>query len=416
MLQAHAGCEEGAAAGQATAALDVDNESLAGKTAGELEATLARWLRDAARLAARRGEAVLASLVTPIEPQDPLRVFERARALGQRFFWSDGRPENPARRLTLVGAGEIHRVEGDGARRFQAVGAGWAALRERTWVEGPQVAGTGPVFLGGFAFDPEPPESPSKALGPAAAGPIRGALGGEGPSPWEAFPAALMRVPELLLTGQGRAFWLTVNAWVGPGRDVQELAGRLARGVTRFVREEPAGTDRAVQPSRSAAGAPQVLDGDPDPWYEAVAQAAEAVRNGLVAKVVLARPQRVRLPDAVAPDRVLAALAAQNPRATLFCLELGESAFLGATPEHLAQVAGGWVESMALAGSAPRGTSPDEDERLGRELLSSPKNREEHRIVVDAVREALEPLTSHLDVAPEPGLLKLPTIQHLFTP
>ena len=71
---------------------------------------------------------------------------------------------------------------------------------------------------------------------------------------------------------------------------------------------------------------------------------------------------------------------------------------------------------MALAGSAPRGGTPEADERLGEELLASPKNREEHQVVVEAVRAALAPLTVHLEVAPEPRLLKLPTIQHLFTP
>lgn len=416
MLQAHAAGEGVPAAGQATLALDRDNHHLAGQTAGELEVTLSRWLRDAAGLAARRGRALLASLVTPVEPQDPLLAFQRARALGPRFFWNDRRSEDPAKRLALVGVGEAHRVEGEGGDRFLAVASGWAGVTEQAWVEGPQVPASGPVFLGGFAFDPAGREAPYGAPGATAATPIRGALGVPGPSPWGDFPAALMRVPQLLLSEWGRACWLTVNAWVEPGLEVEELARRLARGVRSFLGGEPAGKDPAGAALHSAAVASRVPDGDPAPWYEAVARAAQAVREGLVAKVVLARPQMVQLPEAVTPDRILAALAVQNPRATLFCLEVGESAFLGATPEHLAQVAGGWVESMALAGSAPRGATPEEDERLGLELLASPKNREEHQIVVSAVRQALEPLTSRLEVAPEPGLLKLPTIQHLFTP
>lgn len=417
MLQPHTAGRGGAPARRAALALDVVAPGRAGQSGGDLETILARWLGEAAGEAARRGEPVLTSWVAPTEPQDPLALFQRARTLGPRFFWSERRAQGESGRLALVGAGEAYRVNGKGEGRFRAVGTRWAQLGERVWLQGPRVPATGPVFLGGFAFDPRP-EAPPGGLGPAPGGEIRGAFGLQDLSLWEGFPPALMLVPQLLVTGWGGTFWLTVNAWVAPGLEPRPLARRLARQVEGLLSGETVEPDRALEASGPglASEAPRTLDQDPGPWFKAVAQAAQAVRQGLVEKVVLARPQKVQLPDQVMPDRVLAALAAQNPQATLFCVDLGEGVFLGATPEHLAQVTDGRVESMALAGSAPRGATPEEDERLGRELLASPKNREEHQVVVSAVRGALQPLTSSLEVAGEPGLLKLPTVQHLFTP
>ena len=89
--------------------------------------------------------------------------------------------------------------------------------------------------------------------------------------------------------------------------------------------------------------------------------------------------------------------------------------FVGATPERLVFAQDGQVHTMALAGSAPRGASEQEDRQLGMELLSSEKNQREHAIVVNMVRNALENLCSHVQVADTSRLLKLQNIQHLQT-
>jgi menaquinone-specific isochorismate synthase len=71
---------------------------------------------------------------------------------------------------------------------------------------------------------------------------------------------------------------------------------------------------------------------------------------------------------------------------------------------------------MALAGSAPRGVTDEEDQRFGAELLHSAKNQGEHQFVVTTIRDALSSLCSRVWVAHAPRLLKLKNIQHLETP
>jgi hypothetical protein len=73
-------------------------------------------------------------------------------------------------------------------------------------------------------------------------------------------------------------------------------------------------------------------------------------------------------------------------------------------------------ETVAIAGSAPRGDDSAEDERLAAGLLASGKYREEHAVVVDMLRASLGPIVETLDVADGPVVLPLRHLQHLETP
>ena len=89
---------------------------------------------------------------------------------------------------------------------------------------------------------------------------------------------------------------------------------------------------------------------------------------------------------------------------------------LGATPERLVRLAGRRVDTAAVAGSAARGRSPEEDARLARALSESKKEQAEHAVVVRALRAALEDLCAELTLPEAPRLLRLDGIQHLETP
>jgi menaquinone-specific isochorismate synthase len=70
---------------------------------------------------------------------------------------------------------------------------------------------------------------------------------------------------------------------------------------------------------------------------------------------------------------------------------------------------------MALAGSTARGNSAEEDRANAQALRSSAKERNEHHLVVEAIRRRLGPICTTLDVPPDPSVLKLSYIQHLLT-
>jgi isochorismate synthase len=89
---------------------------------------------------------------------------------------------------------------------------------------------------------------------------------------------------------------------------------------------------------------------------------------------------------------------------------------VGASPELLVARRGEVVTCRPFAGSAPRLPDPQADEASGAALAESAKNRHEHQLVVDAMRDALDPLCTELEIAPEPQLTKTAAVWHLYTP
>ena len=87
----------------------------------------------------------------------------------------------------------------------------------------------------------------------------------------------------------------------------------------------------------------------------------------------------------------------------------------GASPELLVEIRGSEIFSHPLAGTTPRTGDPATDDALAADLLASPKNQIEHRVVIDMVHDTLLPHCSYLDWEPEPTVVKVANVQHLGT-
>jgi menaquinone-specific isochorismate synthase len=88
---------------------------------------------------------------------------------------------------------------------------------------------------------------------------------------------------------------------------------------------------------------------------------------------------------------------------------------MGASPERLLKISEHRLTTDALAGSAPRGRTPEEDARLAKALLHSSKDQYEHQVVTDFVNQCLLQLELQPHFSSAPHLLQLPNIQHLRT-
>jgi len=91
----------------------------------------------------------------------------------------------------------------------------------------------------------------------------------------------------------------------------------------------------------------------------------------------------------VDPFDVYRALRALNPSPYLYYLETSEATVLGSSPEMLVRCRGGIVETRPIAGTAPRGRTPEEDVVRAEALLADPKERAEHVMLVDLARNDL---------------------------
>ncbi|PIQ69201.1 MAG: anthranilate synthase component I [Candidatus Taylorbacteria bacterium CG11_big_fil_rev_8_21_14_0_20_46_11] len=75
-----------------------------------------------------------------------------------------------------------------------------------------------------------------------------------------------------------------------------------------------------------------------------------------------------------------------NPSPHMYFMKFGKQVILGASPELLFQLRDGEMESYPLAGTIKRGETPEEDQKLARQLVNDPKERAEHAMLVDMQR------------------------------
>ena len=119
--------------------------------------------------------------------------------------------------------------------------------------------------------------------------------------------------------------------------------------------------------------------------YEDMIQAARrGIYDGELIQVVLS--QRLSRRTEVPPFDLYRSLRAVNPSPYMFYLDLGEFQVVGASPELLVQVIDGEIAVHPIAGTRPRGATPEKDEALARELASDEKERAEHVMLLDLGR------------------------------
>ncbi|MCQ3804361.1 MAG: isochorismate synthase [bacterium] len=261
--------------------------------------------------------------------------------------------------FSLRGFGEAWRFDpGVGKGRFSRARHAW-----ENWLSGAQVddrvgeTGAGPVGFASFTFDPQAPGS-------------------------------VVAVPQIVVGRNGAQGWITTAGDADP----------------RF---------EAVLPTEDSPDRPRYL-GPTSPdwqWMDSVARALALIEAGHLKKVVMARDVKVWSKSPFDVKLLLERLHRAFPECFTFLV----AGLVGASPELLLRQDKGTVESVALAGTAPRHADPVRDERLARGLLASEKNRHEHELTVESVEDGLARVCSQLSRDAVPTLRELGDLRHLST-
>ncbi len=345
-------------------------------------------LRGALERGLARGRRTLVSVTAAVDIEDPCATVFASRLASDRWFcW-----EQPDRDFSLAGMGTAREASSRGPRRFEEVARTAGETGRDAVVEGVRgaPAGAGPVWLGGFAFDPE----------------------GGGSATWSSFEPGSLFLPELSICRRGEECFLTVNAIVGPGEDAERRAGELNARLSGLRLDatlpllDPHPTSR---PTIRSARPPRTFE-------DAVEKATARIADGEMQKVVLAREVIVSSASAHDPAPIFGAMREQFPACFCFCAGTPEAAFIGASPELLVRRSGAGVSTVALAGSTRRSSDPAVDDHLGERLMRSDKDRREHRIVAERIVRRLRPHAVWVETGPEPEIVKVANIQHLATP
>ncbi|MCU6708350.1 anthranilate synthase component I [Paenibacillus sp. J5C_2022] len=148
-------------------------------------------------------------------------------------------------------------------------------------------------------------------------------------------------------------------------------------------RVEPAAAPAAAFPSDPDLGDVQ-SNLTKEQYMANVVKAQEYIRAGDIFQVVLS--QRFSIETEVDPLHVYRVLRVMNPSPYMYYLKMGDEVIVGTSPEALVKVNGDQVETRPIAGTRPRGKTPEEDKALELDLLADEKERAEHLMLVDLGR------------------------------
>jgi len=259
----------------------------------------------------------------------------------------------------FVALGEVARFETDFAT---AADVWWDEIRQQIDHDSelPGVAGTGPLAVGTFTFDPD-----------------------------RSRRSSVLTVPRTIIGRRGGQAWITMMEPRGP--------------ITLPPPGEPlvAPVDVQLRGGSLSEAA----------WADVVAGVIERIRDAKVHKVVLARDLLAR---AAAPLDLRHLYRQLLHRYDMTWCYLVDGA-IGATPELLVRRMGGLVTSRVLAGTIS--ADPEHTDTLSKaaELARSEKDISEHAFAVDSVAKALGPYCQAMNVPEIPSVIPLPNVLHLAT-
>lgn len=189
----------------------------------------------------------------------------------------------------------------------------------------------------------------------------------------------------------------------------------VPRDYQPFSHRAMLATARTATPPSLQLIAEQALPEKPE-FLDMVARAAALTATPAVSKVVLSRLIDISTANALDRTQLLNRLVALNPGSYNFHVPLADGgALLGASPELLLRKTNRQFYSQPLAGSARRHPNATEDKLIGERLLNSSKDRHEHQLVTQAMRQILTMRSQQLRVPDIPELITTPTLWHLAT-
>ena len=200
-------------------------------------------------------------------------------------------------------------------------------------------------------------------------------------------PDAVMLRPSVVAVLDGVKGEVTVvsPAWVNDGQSARAAYAQAAERVMDAVRDLERAMPTEARDLGEAADAPAPVSNFTQAAYmQAVEKAKDYIAAGDIFQVVPSQrwTQEFTLP----PFTLYRSLRRTNPSPFMFYFNFGGFQVIGASPEILVRVFGKQVTIRPIAGTRPRGVTPEEDRALEAELLADKKELAEHLMLLDLGR------------------------------
>jgi anthranilate synthase component 1 len=201
-----------------------------------------------------------------------------------------------------------------------------------------------------------------------------------------ALPDAVLMRPTAIVVFDSVKDEITIVTPVRPkrGQTAEQAHARAVDRLTRVVDALDAPIDNAADAGPVDTEIAIRSNTPRDEYLAMVRRAKEYIAAGDIFQVVLS--QRFEAPFDLPPFALYRALRRTNPSPYLYFLDFGGFAVAGSSPEILVKVKDGAVTIRPIAGTRPRGDTPEHDKAMADELLADPKERAEHLMLLDLGR------------------------------
>ena len=172
-------------------------------------------------------------------------------------------------------------------------------------------------------------------------------------------------------------------------------------------------------PTGSSTRTETIREFGQEDFYRAVNQCKEYIAAGDCMQVVIG--QRLKKPFTDSPLTLYRALRALNPSPYMFFYDFGDMQIVGSSPEILVRQEnaddGNKVILRPIAGTRPRGATPEKDAQLAKELLADPKEIAEHVMLIDLARNDIGRIaqTGSVQVTEKMIIEKYSHVQHIVS-
>ncbi len=206
------------------------------------------------------------------------------------------------------------------------------------------------------------------------------------------------------------------NAFV-KGQKVEDAYNLAIKKIDTIIDLLKKESRRSRQPvhRRKKAKSPVTSNMTKAGFKQIVKKAKEYIRKGDIIQVVLS--QRLKTQIRTKPFNIYRALRYVNPSPYMYYLKFKDLKLIGSSPEIMVRLEDNSIELRPIAGTRPRGKDEKEDEKLIKDLLSDPKERAEHIMLVDLGRNDIGRVSKYGSVkVPElMGVEKYSHVSHIVS-
>jgi len=226
---------------------------------------------------------------------------------------------------------------------------------------------------------------------------------------WNKFKDNFWVIPQYLIFNKGQNLFCAQNIFTTSAFDEldKKFIEESQNFITNIIKEEI----RIKEEVRIK----KLSDDDSLIWKQKVNEAIKDIKENKLQKIVLARKVDYKMSGSIDWSGIFEKLNSDYSDCFNFLIKSESDYFFGSSPELLGKFEKDLFRTEALAGSINRGSDEYEDSNLALLLSASKKNKKEHDIVIEHLRDNLQNHLFNIEIDNTPLIKRLKNIQHLQT-